>query len=51
MSPMEMAFWNELGQAALQNATARAAVATGFIEQLDLDLHEVDPHRRIDERE
>jgi hypothetical protein len=47
---MEEAFWNELGQPAPQSVAAHAAVATGFVEQLDLDLHEADTHRGIDER-
>ena len=50
MSPMEEAFWNELGQVAPREVTARAAVANGFVEQLDLDLHEADTHRSVDER-
>ena len=50
MSPMEEAFWNELGQVAPREVTARAAVATGFVEQLDLDLHEADIRPSIDER-
>jgi hypothetical protein len=50
MSPLEEAFWNELGQTGPLKATARVAVASGFIEQLDLDLHEGEPHRSIDER-
>jgi hypothetical protein len=47
---MEEAFWNELGQPAPQSVAARAAVATGFVEQLDLDLHDADKHRSTDER-
>jgi type IV secretion system protein VirD4 len=50
ISPMEEAFWNELGQVEPQKVTACAAASTGFIEQLDLDLHDADPYRSIDER-
>ena len=50
MSPMEEAFWKELGQVAPRQVTARAAAANGFVEQLDLDLHEADIHRSTDER-
>jgi type IV secretory pathway TraG/TraD family ATPase VirD4 len=42
MSPMEVAFWKELGQ--------RSPTPTGFVEQLDLDLHEADVQNESHER-
>jgi type IV secretion system protein VirD4 len=43
MSPMERAFWKELGEAPADDELQRQAVRRGFVEQLDLDLHESSP--------
>jgi hypothetical protein len=47
MSPMEHAFWKELGNAPPQGDPARRPARTGFVEQLDLDLHEGDVHEGV----
>src|SRR5438045_2287803 len=39
-SPMEEAFWKEIGDDQAATDLAVSAVSAGFTEQLDLDLHE-----------
>jgi type IV secretion system protein VirD4 len=47
MSPMERAFWKELGKVPLEGDLANRLTRTGFVEQLDLDLHEGDVHEGV----
>jgi type IV secretion system protein VirD4 len=39
-SPMEEAFWKEMGEGHVETDLPSSPVSTGFTEQLDLDLHE-----------
>jgi hypothetical protein len=51
MSPMEEAFWKELGRdAPAPGGPARSQFSTGFIEQLDLDLHESEVSKEFQKR-
>jgi type IV secretion system protein VirD4 len=51
MLPMEEAFWKEMGRdAPTPGAPARSQFSTGFIEQLDLDLHESEVSKEFQER-
>jgi type IV secretion system protein VirD4 len=50
MSPMEEAFGREMGERPSAADSPRSPVSTGFIEQLDLDLHEAEIHQDHEER-
>ena len=50
ISPMEEAFWREMGGLPSVTDSPRSPASTGFIEQLDLDFHEADVHQDHEER-
>jgi type IV secretion system protein VirD4 len=50
MSPMEEAFWKEIGKRPSVTDSPRSSASTGFIEQLDLDFHEAEVHQDHEER-